>query len=54
VHRDFLITLYYSGDEIHEHEVGGECSRDGGRGEIHAVFFVFVWGGRDLKKLDEL
>ena len=32
-----LFAKCYSGDEIHEHEVGGECSRDGGRGEIHAV-----------------
>jgi hypothetical protein len=43
-----MITLYYSGDEIHEHEVGGECSRDGGRGEIHAVCVcvcVCVGGG---------
>jgi len=41
-----LLAKYYSGDEIPEREVGGECSRDGGRGEIHAcVVCVCVWRG---------
>jgi hypothetical protein len=53
-----LFAKYYSGDEIHEHEVGRECSRDGGRGEIHAVCVcvcvcVCVEQG-NLKKWDEL
>ena len=37
-----LLAKYYSGDEIHEREVGGECSRDGGRGEVHACVYVCV------------
>jgi len=46
-----MVLIYYSGDQIENNEMGGECSTYGERGGVYKVLVRKPEGKRPLVKL---